>query len=168
MPMLKDNRLLFWFGASLFLMVLDQWVKHLVVANMSYQEVIEVMPFFNLYYVHNYGAAFSFLSDQSGWQRYFLTIVTSIISLGIVFWMTRIKSSQKLLCFGLAFMLGGALGNLYDRILLGYVVDYIDWYYGNYHWPAFNIADAAISLGAVALILDSFINTEEPSDDSVG
>ena len=122
MPMLKDNRLLLWFGLSLFLMLLDQWVKQLVVANMDYQEVIEVMPFFNLYYVHNYGAAFSFLSDQGGWQRYFLTIVTSIISLGIVFWMTRIKSSQKLLCFGLAFMLGGALGNLYDRILLGYVL----------------------------------------------
>jgi signal peptidase II len=158
MQIIKDPKVLGWLVLSLALFVLDQWVKQLVVANMQYLESIEVMPFFNLFYVHNYGAAFSILSDQAGWQRWFLTIVTSLISIGLLVWLSRLNQQQKLLCFGLAMVLGGALGNLYDRVVFGYVIDYIDWYVNDYHWPAFNIADAAISIGAVALIIDSFKN----------
>lgn len=149
-----------WLGLTLLALILDLWTKQLVVQHMALYQRIELMPFFNLYYVHNYGAAFSFLSDQGGWQRWFFSIVTCLISIGIAFWLTRLRANQRLLIIALTLVLGGALGNLYDRLVYGYVIDFIDWYVGDYHWPAFNIADAAISLGAILLILDSFINPE--------
>jgi len=154
-----------WFALTLISVILDQISKHMVVEQMELYQNIEVMPFFNFFYVHNYGAAFSFLSDQSGWQRWFFSIVTILISLGIVFWLTKLKPSQKLLIIALTLVLGGALGNLYDRLVYGYVIDFIDWYVGDYHWPAFNIADASISLGAVLLILDTFLNPEPDSSE---
>ncbi len=150
-----------WFALSLLAVLLDQISKQLVVQQMDLQQSIEVLPFFNLYYVHNYGAAFSFLSYQSGWQRWFFSITTTIISLGIVFWITRLKASQQLLVIALSLVLGGALGNLYDRLMFGYVIDFIDWHIGSYHWPAFNIADASIFLGAILLILDTFLHPEK-------
>ena len=149
-----------WLALTLFGFIVDQITKQLVVSQMQLYQSIEITPFFNLFYVHNYGAAFSFLSDQPGWQRWFFTAVTSMVSLGIVFWLTRLRASQRLLIAALTLVLAGALGNLYDRIMYGYVIDFIDWYVGSYHWPAFNIADASISLGAVLLIIDTFINPE--------
>ncbi|RLA04831.1 MAG: signal peptidase II [Gammaproteobacteria bacterium] len=151
-----------WLGLTLLVFLLDQLTKQLVIQNMELYQSIELMPFFKLYHVHNYGAAFSFLSDQSGWQRWFFSIVTSLISVGILFWLSRLRASQKLLIIALTLILGGAFGNLYDRLVYGYVVDFIDWYVGSYHWPAFNIADAAISIGAGLLILDTFLNPEKP------
>ena len=151
-----------WILITVVVFVLDQWTKLLVLDNMQLGERIEVLSFFNLVHVHNYGAAFSFLSDQPGWQRWFLSGVTILVSVGIFIWLTRLKQSQLLLATALVFILGGALGNLYDRLAYGYVVDFIDWYYGTYHWPAFNLADAAISLGAVLLIVDTFKNPEPP------
>jgi len=153
-----------WIALSFVALILDQISKQLVIEQMVLHQSIEVMPFFNLYYVHNYGAAFSFLSDQSGWQRWFFSITTSAISLGILFWMSRLKASQKLLIIALSLVLGGALGNLYDRLVYGYVIDFIDWYVGSYHWPAFNVADASIFLGAVLLIIDTIVNPEEKSE----
>ncbi|MCP4184908.1 MAG: lipoprotein signal peptidase, partial [Hyphomicrobiales bacterium] len=138
-----------WLALTLLALILDQISKQLIMQQMALHQSIEVMPYFNLYYVHNYGAAFSFLSDQSGWQRWFFSVTTTLISLGIVFWLSRLRASQKLLIIALALVLGGALGNLYDRLVYGYVIDFIDWYVGDYHWPAFNIADASIFLGAV-------------------
>ena len=149
-----------WLLLTLLALLLDQISKQLIVEQMTLYQSIEVMPFFNLYYVHNYGAAFNFLSDQSGWQRWFFIITSSLISLGILFWLTQLRSSQKLLIIALSLVLGGALGNLYDRVLYGYVIDFIDWYFGSHHWPAFNIADASISLGAALLIIDAFINPD--------
>jgi len=149
-----------WLALTLLALILDQISKQLIMQQMALHQSIEVMPYFNLYYVHNYGAAFSFLSDQSGWQRWFFSVTTTLISLGIVFWLSRLRASQKLLIIALALVLGGALGNLYDRLVYGYVIDFIDWYVGDYHWPAFNIADASIFLGAVLLILDTIVNPE--------
>ena len=154
-----------WLVLTLIALLLDQISKQLIVGQMTLYQSIEVMPFFNLYYVHNYGAAFSFLSDQSGWQRWFFIITSSLISMGIFYWLTQLKSSQRLLIIALSLVLGGALGNLYDRVMFGYVIDFIDWYVGSYHWPAFNIADASISLGAVLLIIDAFINPENENKD---
>jgi signal peptidase II len=149
-----------WFVLSALVFFLDQLSKQMVQQQMQLFESIEVMGFFNLYYVHNYGAAFSFLSDQSGWQRWFFSIVTTVISLGIIVWISRLNKTQTLLIIALTLVLGGALGNLYDRLMYGYVIDFIDWYVNSYHWPAFNIADASISLGAALLILDTFLNPE--------
>jgi len=149
-----------WLALTLLAIVLDQISKQMIVAQMELYQSIEVMPFFNLFYVHNYGAAFSFLSDQAGWQRWFFTTVTTLISLGILYWLSKLKPSQTLLIIALSLVLGGALGNLYDRVMYGYVIDFIDWYVGDSHWPAFNIADASISLGAALLILDTFLNPE--------
>jgi len=149
-----------WLAITILAILLDQITKQLIIDNMQLHQSIEVMPYFNLYYVRNYGAAFSFLSDQAGWQRWFFTIIASVISLGILFWLTKLRASQKLLIIALSFVLGGALGNLYDRVSYGYVIDFIDWYVGSYHWPAFNIADASISLGAILLILDTFLNPD--------
>ncbi len=150
-----------WLALTLLVLILDQISKQIVMQQMTFRQSIEVMPFFNFFYVHNYGAAFSFLSDQPGWQRWFLSVTTTAISLGILYWLSRLKASQKLLIIALTLVLGGALGNLYDRLMYGYVVDFIDWYVGSYHWPAFNIADAAICLGAVLLIIDTIVNPDE-------
>ena len=152
-----------WLLISVVVFALDQWTKHWILANYSLGYSQELLPFFNLVHVHNYGAAFSFLSDQPGWQRWFLLIVTSVISIVLLVWVTRLKQHQKLLAMALVLILGGAFGNLYDRAVYGYVVDFIDWHYAGYHWPAFNIADAGISCGAVLLIIDTIINGEESS-----
>ena len=156
-----------WLLITIVVFILDQWTKHLVLANMELYSRIEILPFFNLVHVHNYGAAFSFLSDQPGWQRWFLSGVTVVVSVGIFIWLTRLKKHQVLLATALVLILGGALGNLYDRLAYGYVVDFIDWYYGTYHWPAFNIADAGISVGAVLLIIDTFKNPEPDTKQEV-
>ena len=150
-----------WLVISVAVFALDQYTKWLVISNFTLGHSQEVVSFFNLVRVHNYGAAFSFLSDQPGWQRWFLLVVTSIISIVLLVWVTRLKQHQTLLATALVLILGGAFGNLYDRAVYGYVVDFIDWHYAGRHWPAFNIADAAISCGAVLLIIDTIINGED-------
>jgi signal peptidase II len=110
--------------------------------------------------VHNYGAAFSILYDAGGWQRYFLSALALIVSAVIVWWLRQSTKQQVLLPVAFSFILGGALGNVLDRILHGYVIDFLDFYYGSYHWPAFNVADSAIFIGAALLIIDMFVNKE--------
>ena len=149
-----------WLAVTIIIVFADQLTKQLIVHNMALYERIEILPFFNLFYIHNLGAAFGFLSDQPGWQRWFFSIVTTAVSLGILVWLTNVKASQKMLIIALVFVLGGAIGNLIDRVMFGYVIDFIDWHAYGYHWPSFNIADMAISFGAFLLILDSFINGE--------
>ena len=144
---------------------LDQITKHIVVAEMSLYQSIQLTSFFNLTYVHNYGAAFSFLYDAGGWQRYFLSAVAIIVSIIIVWWLRQATKQQVLLPVAFAFILGGALGNVFDRMLHGYVIDFLDFYYGSYHWPAFNIADSVIFIGAALLIIDMFKNKEEKEHD---
>jgi signal peptidase II len=114
-----------------------------------------VIPFFNLTLLHNTGAAFSFLSEAGGWQRWFFALVALIISAVILLWLKRLPRDKVWLAVALALVLGGALGNVWDRITLGYVIDFLDIYYQGWHWPAFNIADSAISVGAAMLIIDS-------------
>lgn len=145
---------------TIVVFILDQWTKYAVVDAMDLYQSIEIMPFFNFTYVHNYGAAFSILYDAGGWQRYFLSVIALGVSGLIVWWLKSTTRQQVLLPVAFSFILGGALGNVYDRIMHGYVIDFLDLYYGTAHWPAFNIADSAIFIGAVLLIIDMFVNKE--------
>lgn len=138
--------------------VLDQWSKQTVIENMNLFQSIQILPFFNFTHVHNYGAAFSFLNDAGGWQRWFFTGIAVVVSVVILWWLKQSPKSQKMLPIAFAFILGGALGNVYDRLVYGYVIDFLDFYVNNWHFPAFNIADSAIFIGAALLILDMFLN----------
>lgn len=142
-----------WLVLSAIVAALDQLTKYAVSATLSPREVIEVTPFFNLVLAHNRGAAFSFLAGASGWQREFFIIVAAAASAWIV-WLLRRYPTQTLFCTALALVLGGAVGNIIDRILLGAVVDFLDFHAYGYHWPAFNVADSAITCGAALLIWD--------------
>jgi len=158
MPMLK------WLWLSVLAIVLDQGSKLTVDSLMQLYQSIPVLPYFNLTYVHNTGAAFSFLSEAGGWQRWFFAGLAVLISTGITVWLAKLKPQETLLAIALALVLGGAVGNLIDRLAYGYVIDFIDVYYENWHWPAFNIADSAITLGVVLMIAESFGlgHTKEP------
>jgi signal peptidase II len=142
-----------WFALSAVVVVLDQLTKYVVSATLSPREVIEVTAFFNVVLAHNRGAAFSFLAGASGWQREFFIGVAVVASVWIV-WLLRRYPGQTLFCTALALVLGGAIGNVIDRIVLGAVVDFLDFHAWGYHWPAFNLADSAITCGAVLLIWD--------------
>lgn len=144
-----------WLGLSLLVIVLDLLSKHIVSSSMVLGQSIKVLPVFNWTLAHNYGAAFSFLHDAGGWQRWFFTGIAVVVSVGIVRWLSVLKANARFLAVALALVLGGALGNLHDRILLGYVVDFIHVHYGAWNFPAFNIADSAITAGAVMLVIDS-------------
>ncbi|MCV2886127.1 signal peptidase II [Aestuariibacter sp. AA17] len=141
--------------------IADQWTKQAVVAHIELYQAIQVTPFFNLTHVHNYGAAFSFLADAGGWQRWFFTTIAVVVSGLLLWWMKGLKRDQVMLSVAFALILGGALGNVYDRLVYGYVIDFLDVYYQQWHWPAFNIADSAICVGAVLLIIDMFKNGDE-------
>lgn len=152
-----------WLWLAVLVFALDLGTKTIVMDNMQYgwAHRIELLPFFNLLYVHNYGAAFSFLSDAGGWQRWFFAAMACVISAVLMYWMRRLPATNRILNVAYALVIGGAFGNLYDRLVYGYVIDFIDLFIGEYHWPAFNIADTAICIGAGLIILDSFINKEE-------
>ncbi len=152
-----------WLWITVLFFIVDQATKQYAVAyfnEVGVYHTVEVMPHFNFILRYNPGAAFSFLADQGGWQKYFFSIVSSIISIGLVFWLYTLSAKQKQLSLALTLILAGALGNLYDRIVIGEVVDFIDWYYEDYHFPAFNIADSVIMLGAALMLLDGFFNQE--------
>ena len=152
-----------WLWLSLLFLVVDQLTKHWVAGTFDLYESVAVMPYFNLTYVHNEGAAFSFLADQSGWQRWFFAAIATAACVLFSYWMAKTPASNKVLGVGFALMLSGAMGNLIDRVLLGYVIDFLDFYIGNAHWPAFNIADSAIFVGAALMIYDSFTSDSEDS-----
>lgn len=139
---------------------LDQWTKNMAEAYLLYNQPESILPVLDFTLRYNPGAAFSFLANQDGWQRYFLSILVAVVSLVLAFWILRLKSQERLLGIGLALVLGGALGNLYDRIALGHVVDFISFHWGDWYFPAFNVADSAISVGAVFLIFDSFMSKD--------
>jgi len=149
---MRDWRL--WLVPSALVIALDQLTKHWVVQAFSFGEASPVTTFFNLVLAHNTGAAFSFLAEAGGWQRVFFIVVASVAS-AVIFYLLRKHGRQTLFALALSLVLGGALGNLIDRIRWGYVVDFLDFYYGNYHWPAFNVADMAITGGVILLVLDS-------------
>jgi signal peptidase II len=149
-----------WLTISAAVIVFDQLTKWLISSWLSLYETVEVIPYFNLTLAHNTGAAFSFLAQAGGWQRWFFVGLALVISTGLIIWLRKVKDNN-LESLSISLILGGAIGNVIDRFLLGYVVDFLDVYYGNYHWPAFNIADSAIVVGAVLLILDSFKSKPE-------
>lgn len=146
---------------SAVIIVLDQVTKWLMVSWLALYETVAVMPYFNLTMAHNYGAAFSFLAQAGGWQRWFFIVLAIVISAVLVVWLAKLKPHAKLEAISLSLILGGAIGNVIDRIVYGYVVDFLDVYIGSSHWPAFNVADSAICIGAVLLILDSFKSEPE-------
>lgn len=148
--------------------ILDQVTKSVASNQLDLFQPLQLFTGFNFTLMHNKGAAFSLFSDHSGWQRWFFSVVAIVVSIGIVVWMKRLPAKHKLTAISLALILGGAIGNVLDRLLLGHVIDFIDIYYfanncligfsstgSECHWPAFNIADSAISVGAVLLIFDS-------------
>jgi signal peptidase II len=146
-----------WLSLSLFAIVLDQATKLAVAASMPLYESIPLIPgLFNLTHVHNTGAAFSFLSQAGGWQRWFFAALAVAVSVSLTLWMARLKKHEILLAVSISLILGGAIGNLIDRLAYGYVIDFLDVYYQSWHWPAFNIADSAICVGVALLILESF------------
>jgi signal peptidase II len=145
-----------WLGLALILLIADQFTKVLILGFYQLGDSSPVTSFFNIVRVHNSGAAFSFLASASGWQRWFFTAVGVGAAVFIVY-MLRSHPGQKLFSFALACILGGAIGNVIDRLLHGYVVDFLDFHYAGTHFPAFNIADSAISVGAACLILDELL-----------
>ena len=142
---------LHWLWLALFIIVLDQTTKLLITHLLTYQQVVPITPFFNLVLAHNPGAAFSFLSNAPGWQNWFLGIIAAIISLIIVIWLYNLKTQKTFEAIALSLILGGAVGNLLDRIIHGFVIDFLDFYFKMYHWPAFNIADSSIVIGTIIL-----------------
>ena len=157
---LLQNKLVFgWLLLSAVIVVLDLWTKQLASASLELYRPVELTSWLNMTLAHNYGAAFSFLSDAGGWQRWFFTILASIVTLVLLVWLLRLPRSEKLTALALALVIGGALGNLIDRINHGYVVDFIDVYYGTSHWPAFNVADSTITSGVALLLIDAVLQS---------
>ena len=144
-----------WLWLSALIIVLDQLSKAWITNHFVYGESLAVLSVFNLVLAHNTGAAFSMLNDAGGWQRWMFSAIAILASAWIV-WLLRKHLQQKLFCLALALILGGALGNLVDRIAYGYVLDFLDFYWNTYHFPAFNLADSAITCGAALLLWDSF------------
>lgn len=156
-PCQAQNWVLRWFGISAVVVALDIYSKHLIQTAFAYGDHFTVTSFFDLVRYHNEGAAFSFLANAGGWQKMFFSGV-SVLAIVVISYLLRKHSTQKLFCFGLALVLGGAIGNLYDRFTLGYVVDFLYFHINDLYWPAFNVADSAICVGVGVLLLDSFIH----------
>lgn len=153
-----------WLALSAVVIVLDHITKALIQQSFMPGETRAITPFFNLVLAFNTGAAFSFLADAGGWQRQFFIVLTTVISVFLI-WLMRRNPENRLLCLALSLIIGGAMGNLYDRVMLGHVVDFIQLHAGGYYWPAFNVADSAISVGAALLILDAL---RKPAAQSAG
>jgi signal peptidase II len=145
-----------WLGLALIILIADQFTKVLVLGYYQLGDSTRVTGFFNLVRAHNTGAAFSFLASASGWQRWFFTAIGVAAAIFIV-WMLRSHAGQKLFSFALACILGGAVGNVIDRLLHGYVVDFLQFHWGGWYFPAFNVADSTITIGAVCLVLDELL-----------
>ncbi len=151
-----------WLGIAALVIVLDHLSKWWISSTMDFQQTIPIWPFFSIVRVHNYGAAFSFLADAGGWQRWFFIAIGAVATV-IIVQLLRKHVDDFRMAFALALILGGALGNVVDRVVLGYVVDFLYFHYRGFAWPAFNVADSAISVGAAMLIWDSlFSKTPKP------
>ena len=154
-----------WLWGSFVIVLLDQATKQLAETQLTPHQPVNLLPFFDWYLTYNTGAAFSLLADAGGWQRWLFTAIAIVISFVIVQWIRKLPGEETLTAISLCLILGGAIGNLIDRILLGHVIDYIQVWLGSYPFPAFNLADAAISVGAVLLILSSFLGTRKTENE---
>ena len=155
-PSKSASGMLQWLGLALVILIADQFTKVLIVGTYQLGDSTMVTQFFNVVRVHNSGAAFSFLAGAGGWQRWFFTVIGVGAAL-IILWLLKSHAGQKLFSFAMACILGGAIGNVIDRLLYGYVVDFLDFHGLGWHFPAFNIADSAITVGAACLILDELL-----------
>ena len=161
----RNKQAVAWLLMSVVIVVLDLWTKSLATDNLSLYRPEEVNAWLNMTLAHNYGAAFSFLSDAGGWQRWLFTGLASVVTLVLIAWLFRLPANEKLTGAALGLILGGAIGNLADRINHGYVVDFIDVYYRDWHWPAFNLADSAITCGVILLLIDGlFLSGKRSSE----
>ena len=151
---------------AIIAIVLDQITKLWADSSLVLHKPIPVMPSFNLTLMYNEGAAFSFLSDAGGWQRWFFSALAFFISIALVIWIKRLKSHEVWTMWALSLILGGAVGNLIDRLAYGHVVDFVQWYYGSFYWPAFNIADAAITAGTFILLASAFLEPDVTKESS--
>lgn len=149
-----------WLWLSAVVLALDLWTKSLAENALELYQRIEVLPFFNFTLAYNSGAAFSFLADAGGWQRWFFALVALVATLVITAWLLRLRA-ERMVALALSLILGGAVGNLWDRLTLGHVVDFLDFHWAGYHFPAFNIADSAITVGAILLMLDMFLTRKQ-------
>jgi signal peptidase II len=145
-----------YYFLSLILVIADQLTKMMVLGSLELYESIEITSFFSLTHVHNYGAAFSFLADEDGWQQYFLVSISVIASIAIILWMRKTSTKQPYKLIALSLILSGAIGNLIDRAVFGFVIDFINLHYQDFYWPVFNVADTAITLGVILLLLVDF------------
>ena len=152
----RAGGMLHWLGLAFIILIADQFSKVLIVGFYQLGDSTRVTSFFNLVRTHNSGAAFSFLNSASGWQRWFFTVI-GLLAAALIVWLLKSHAGQKMFAFALACILGGALGNVIDRVLYGYVVDFLDFHWRHWHFPAFNLADSAITLGAACLILDELL-----------
>lgn len=180
----KTQSMLKWLWITLLVVIVDQVSKQWVSHSLNIFETVRVMPLLNIFLAHNTGAAFSFLSTAGGWQRWLFTLIALAVSVGLILWIRKLQAHERGMAIGLAFILGGALGNVVDRVLFGYVIDFIQFYYPGQHclpgfsplplvqgglciWPTFNIADSAITVGVVVLILDGiFAMRRKPHTES--
>ena len=160
MHLLKETGWRFWW-IVLLVLVADQLSKIWVIQNFTLGESIQLLPVFNFTYARNYGAAFSFLGDAGGWQRWLFTAIAIAVTCVLSVWLSRLQRTQLKLSLALVLIIAGAIGNLIDRSLYGYVVDFLHVYYQQWHYPVFNIADCAITIGAGLLIWDSFSSEDE-------
>ena len=149
-----------WLSISAIVFAFDLYSKHLIQQHFVFGDLHSVTSFFDLVRYHNEGSAFGFLNDAGGWQKWFFNSISIVASVAIIYLLKKHSQNdnqnEKLFCAGLALILGGAVGNLYDRITLGYVVDFLNFHLNNHYWPAFNVADSAICVGVGLLLLDSF------------
>ncbi len=153
-----------WLWLSALAIVLDFATKQMAQHFLQFAQPVYVLPVFDLTLLYNKGAAFSFLASESGWQRWFFTVIAISVSSVMAVWLMKLKSSEKWLAAAISLVIGGAIGNLYDRLAYGHVVDFIHVHWGEHYFPAFNIADSAITLGAVMLLIDSLIFSRKNSE----
>jgi signal peptidase II len=157
-----------WLWLSLFVILLDQATKYLADSLLAWGQPVPVLPFFNLTLLYNTGAAFSFLSNAGGWQRWFFILLALGVSAVLVHWLRRLPREQLRMALALSLILGGAIGNVIDRIWFGHVIDFIQLYYRDWYWPAFNVADSAITMGAVLLIWDGLFGKQDHTAEGKG
>ena len=158
-PLIHVHSPFVWLVIASLVVILDLYTKQWATESLGLYRPVEVYSWLNWTLAHNYGAAFSFLSDAGGWQRWFFTVLAMAVSLVLLVWLFRLRAGEWRTGLALGLVIGGAVGNLLDRITLGYVIDFVDVHYRGWHWPAFNVADSAITCGIVLLLLDALLVT---------
>lgn len=167
MKHIKDLQLsnLYWLQLSVSIVLIDQFTKYLANTALPLLVPQAIVPNFNLTLLYNYGAAFDFLSHAGGWQRWFFIVIATVLTIVMTIWLSKLEKEDRWTAVSLALIIGGAIGNLIDRIYHGYVIDFLDFYVGEYHWPVFNIADSAITVGAIILLISGILLPHKPDAD---